>query len=42
VSNRACVYPISGTVEGDCIWSNEVTNEAFHPFGIFLPLVMRN
>lgn len=42
VSNRACVYPISGTVAGDCIWSNEVTNEALHPFDIFLPLVMRN
>ena len=41
VSNRACVYPVGGTVEGDCIWSNEVTNEAFRPYGIFLPLVLR-
>jgi murein DD-endopeptidase MepM/ murein hydrolase activator NlpD len=41
VSNRACVYPVGGTIEGDCIWSDEVTNEAFHPYNIFLPLVLR-
>jgi hypothetical protein len=42
VSNRACVYLSGGTIESDCIWSNEVVNEAFHPFGVFLPLVIRN
>jgi hypothetical protein len=41
VSNQACVYPINGTIEEDCIWSNEVTNEAFRPSNIFLPLVLR-
>jgi hypothetical protein len=42
VSNRACVYPVGGTIEGDCTWSKPVTNEAFHPYGIFLPLVIRS
>jgi hypothetical protein len=42
VSNRACVYPAGGTVEEDCTWSRPVTNEAFHPYDIFLPLVLRN
>ena len=41
VTNRACVYPFGGTL-GGCIWSNDVTNVAFHPYGIYLPLVMRN
>jgi hypothetical protein len=42
VTNRACVYPVSGTIEGDCIWSDTVTNDAFRPYDIFLPLVLRN
>lgn len=41
VTNRACVYPIGGTL-GGCIWSNEVTNLASRPYEIYLPLVMRN
>jgi hypothetical protein len=41
VSNQACVYPVGGSFVEDCLWSNEVTNEAFHPYGIFLPLVLR-
>jgi hypothetical protein len=41
VENRACIYPAGGTVEGDCTWSNVVTNEAFHPFGVYLPLVLK-
>jgi hypothetical protein len=40
VTNRACVYPFSGTI-GDCIWSNEVTNPAFRFHNIYLPVVMR-
>jgi hypothetical protein len=42
VTNRACVYPTGGTLEGDCTWSNKVTNEAFRPYGVYLPLVVRN
>ena len=42
VSNRACIYPGGGTVTENCIWSNIVTNETFHPYAIFLPLVLRN
>ncbi len=41
VTNSACVYPTGGTLEGDCTWSNEVTNEAFRPYGVYLPLVLR-
>jgi hypothetical protein len=41
VTNSACVYPSSGTL-GGCIWSNEVTNPAWRPQRIFLPLVLRN
>jgi hypothetical protein len=40
VTNRACVYPFSGTL-GGCVWSNEVTNPAFRPYGVFLPMVLR-
>jgi len=39
VSNRACVY-----VPGDemiCRWSNEVINQAYHPFAIYLPVILR-
>ena len=42
VTNRTCVYPIGGTIENDCIWSNEVTNDAFRPYCIHLPSVARN
>lgn len=42
VTNRACVYPSAGTVDDNCIWSDEVINEAYHPYKIFLPLVIRN
>jgi formylglycine-generating enzyme required for sulfatase activity len=41
VTNRACVFPLGGTL-GTCTWSNEVTNSAFRPYEIYLPLVMRN
>jgi len=41
VTNRACVYPVNGTIE-DCVWSNEVENPAFRPYGIYLPLVLRS
>ena len=40
VRNRACVYPAGGT-PGDCVWSNTVTNEAIHLYGVYLPLVLR-
>jgi len=42
VTNKACIYPTGGTIAGDCTWSNEVTNEAFRPYGVYLPLVLRN
>jgi len=42
VTNRACVYPTGGTIAGDCTWSNEVTNEAFRPYGVYLPVVLRS
>jgi hypothetical protein len=42
VTNRACVYPVGGTIEGDCIWSDTVTNDAFRPYDIYLPLVLRS
>jgi formylglycine-generating enzyme required for sulfatase activity len=41
VTNRACVYPPGATL-GYCTWSNEVTNPAFRPFSVYLPLAMRN
>jgi hypothetical protein len=41
VTNEACVYLLGGTL-GYCIWSNEVTNETSWPYGVFLPLVLRN
>jgi hypothetical protein len=41
VNNRACVYPLGGTL-GYCVWSNEVTNLAFRPYGIYLPMVLRS
>lgn len=40
VSNRACLYPVGGTLE-DCIWSNTVVNPASYGHRIFLPLVLR-
>jgi hypothetical protein len=40
VTNRACVFPLGGTL-GTCTWSNEVTNPAFRPYDVFLPLVLR-
>jgi branched-chain amino acid transport system substrate-binding protein len=42
VNNRACVYPAGGTLMEDCIWSNEVKNEAFHPYQVYLPFTARN
>jgi hypothetical protein len=33
VSNRACLYPLPGTIAG-CEWSNEVVNEIRQPPGI--------
>ncbi|MCP4540243.1 MAG: DUF11 domain-containing protein [Chloroflexi bacterium] len=42
VANRACIYPVGGTIADDCTWSNTVTNDAFHPYNIYLPLVIRN
>ncbi|MBN1886894.1 MAG: beta-propeller fold lactonase family protein [Thermoflexales bacterium] len=41
VTNRACVYPLDGSIN-NCAWSNEVINPAFHPYRIYLPIVMRN
>jgi len=41
VTNSACVYPLSGTFD-ECIWSNEVTNPAWRPHRVFLPLALRN
>jgi hypothetical protein len=33
VTNRACVIPFGGTLDG-CTWSNGVTNPAFRPYSI--------
>jgi len=41
VTNRACVYPVGGTL-GGCFWSNEATNPAFRPYSIYLSIVVRN
>jgi len=41
LANRACVYPVEGTVIDDCTWSNEVVNEASHPYEVYLPLILR-
>jgi hypothetical protein len=41
VSNAACVYRAAQTISM-CEWSNTVTNQAYRPYTIFLPLVMRN
>jgi hypothetical protein len=40
VTNSACIYPFGGTL-GVCDWSNEVTNPAFRPYSIFLPVLLR-
>jgi hypothetical protein len=40
VTRQACVYPVVETLD-DCVWSNRVTNPAFRPYGVYLPLVMR-
>ncbi|MCP4540728.1 MAG: hypothetical protein GY832_26620 [Chloroflexi bacterium] len=42
VNNRACVYPAGKSTLLYCVWSNTVTNDAFHPYNIYLPLVIRN
>lgn len=42
VTNDACVYPSGGTIEDDCVWSNEVTNMAFRPYEIYLPVTLRS
>ncbi|MFP4395828.1 MAG: CAP domain-containing protein [Anaerolineales bacterium] len=39
ITNRACIYPITGTV-ADCRWSNTVINQEL--FDIYLPLLLRN
>ncbi|HNT76397.1 MAG TPA: hypothetical protein PKH77_15385 [Anaerolineae bacterium] len=41
VSNTACIYPAGQTISM-CEWSNTVTNQAYRPYTIFLPLVARN
>jgi hypothetical protein len=41
VVNRACIFPFGGTL-GICTWSNEVTNSAFRPYRIYLPIALRN
>lgn len=41
VSNRACAY-LPGQTINECEWSNIVTNQAYRPHSIFLPLVIRN
>lgn len=41
-TNKACVYPTGGTIAGDCAWFNEVTSEAFRPYGVYLPVVLRS
>jgi len=41
VSNTACIYPVGQTISM-CEWSNTVTNQAYRPYTIFLPLVVRN
>jgi hypothetical protein len=41
VTNRVCVYLFGGTL-GDCNWSNAVTNPAFRPYNVYLPLALRN
>jgi PKD repeat protein len=40
VTNRACVYLLGGTLD-DCVWSDEVTNPASRPYGVYLPAVVR-
>ncbi len=40
VSNTACIYPTGQTISM-CEWSNTVTNQAYRPHTIFLPLVIR-
>ena len=40
VSNTACVYPAGQTISA-CAWSNTVTNQAYRPYTVFLPLVVR-
>ena len=40
ITNSAQVCPAGGTPD-ECVWSNEVTNEASRPYEIYLPLVLR-
>jgi hypothetical protein len=40
VTNRACVYLFGGTL-GDRVCSDVVTNEAFRPYDVYLPAVLR-
>lgn len=42
VTNTACVYPIGGMIEEDCVWSKEVATIAFRPYSVYLPLALRN
>jgi hypothetical protein len=37
IRNRACVYPIEGTL-GGCTWSNEVSNPVWL-YSVYLPMV---
>ncbi len=41
VKNTACVYHVGQTLTM-CVWSNTVTNPAYRPNSIFLPLVIKN
>jgi hypothetical protein len=41
VSNRACLYAVGQTIN-ECQWSDPVTNRAYRPHAVFLPLVMRD
>lgn len=40
VSNTACVYPAGKTISS-CVWSNTTINQAYRPYTVFLPLVVR-
>jgi uncharacterized repeat protein (TIGR01451 family) len=39
IVNRACVYPLGGTLAA-CEWSNETSNNTYQQL-VYLPLVMR-
>ncbi len=41
VTNTACVYIFPGSL-ALCRWSNSVVNPTFHPYRVYLPIVLRN